>query len=327
MGAGAWGTALATTLAAKAQPVWLHSWQPEQAARLERDRVNALLPGVVLGPQVHVTSSYREALGQASWVLLVVPAQAMRSTLEHARSELQPGARLISACKGIEVGTNLLMHQVIAEVLGPDYGQSAVHLSGPSFAKEVAAGVPTNLVAAANSLPLAEAVQALLATERLRVYTSDDPIGVAVGGALKNVIAIAAGACAGLGFGYNAQAALITRGLAEMTRLALALGGRAQTLAGLSGLGDLILSSSYDVSRNRTLGALVGRGHSPLEALERLGGVAEGYATAQAVHELARVHSVDLPICEEVYQVLFEGKQVLSAVSDLLARPLKPEWT
>ena len=307
--------------------MWLHSWRPEQAARLQHERVNALLPGVVLDPRICITSNYRQALGQASWVLLVVPVQALRSTLEQARLELRSDARLVSACKGIEVGSNLLVHQVIAEVLGPAFGSGAVHLSGPSFAKEVAAGVPTNLVAAANSISLAEPVQSLLATERLRVYTSDDPIGVEVGGALKNVIAIAAGACAGLGLGYNAQAALVTRGLAEMTRLARALGGRAQTLAGLSGLGDLILSSSYDLSRNRTLGVLVGRGSAPQEALQGLGGVAEGYTTARAVHELADRHSVDLPICQEVYQVLYEEKPVLRAVSDLLARPLKQEWS
>ncbi len=327
LGAGAWGTALATVVAQNSARVWLHSWREEQARKLERERENvALLPGVALPSAIRVTSSYQEALDAADWVMLVVPTQALRATLEQARLWLPREAKLVSACKGIETSSLMLVHEIIGDVLGDRFVERTAHISGPSFAKEVAVRVPTNLVAASRQLALAEAVQAWLATDCLRVYTTSDPVGVEVGGSLKNVIAIAAGGAAGLGLGYNAQAALVTRGLAEMTRLALALGGQAQTLAGLSGLGDLILSSTYDVSRNRRLGVQVGRGMAIEQALTSLGGVAEGYATAAAVHSLALRRSVDLPICEEVYQVLYESKPLASAVSDLMARPLKREW-
>jgi len=328
LGAGAWGTALATVLARSQPAVWLHSHRADHATALSRDRENRrLLPGVALHPAVQVTHDYQVARARAELVLMVVPTQTLRQTLEQTRPSLDRGQVLVSACKGIETESRMLVHQVIADVLGADALERTVHLSGPSFASEVARQVPTNLVAAARDASLARRVQSLVATEWLRVYTSDDPIGVEVGGALKNVIAIAAGACAGLGLGYNAQAALVTRGLAEMTRLSLALGGHARTLAGLSGLGDLILSCSFAHSRNRELGVQVGRGVPLAEAFAALGGVAEGYATAQAVHEIAAESAADLPICDEVYQVLYQDKPVRRAVSDLMARPLKQEWT
>lgn len=327
-GAGAWGTALATVLARSQPRVWLHAHRADHAASLRRDRENRrLLPGVPLPATVEVTNDYQSALAGASTVFLVVPTQTLRQTLEQAAPSLRPDAVLVSACKGIETESRMLVHQIVAEVLGPSALERTVHLSGPSFASEVARQVPTNLVAACRDPVLAEAVQSLVATDWLRVYTSDDPIGVEVGGALKNVIAIAAGACAGLGLGHNAQAALVTRGLAEMTRLTLALGGQAQTLAGLSGLGDLILSCTFALSRNRELGVQVGRGVSLVEAFAALGGVAEGYTTAKAVHALAVDTNVDLPICDEVYQVLHGDKPVRRAVADLMARPLKKEWT
>lgn len=327
LGAGAWGTALATLLARSQSRVWLHAFRADHAADLQRERENRRhLPGVALLPAVEVTNDYQSALAHASTVLLVVPTQALRQTLEQAAPSLRREAVLVSACKGIETDSGMLVHQIVADVLGPDALERTVHLSGPSFASEVARQVPTNLVAACRDPGLAQAIQSLVSTDWLRVYTSDDPIGVEVGGALKNVIAIAAGACAGLGLGYNAQAALVTRGLAEMTRLTLALGGHAQTLAGLSGLGDLILSCTFALSRNRELGVQVGRGVPLAQAFEALGGVAEGYATAQAVHAIAVESAVDLPICDAVYQVLHGGKPVRTAVSDLMARPLKKEW-
>lgn len=328
LGAGAWGTALATVLGRSQPRVWLHAWRADHAAALQRDRENRrLLPGVPLHPTVEVTDDYQVALASAAYVLLVVPTQTLRQTLQLAGPSLHPDAVLVSACKGIEAESCMLVHQIVADVLGADVAERTVHLSGPSFASEVARNVPTNLVAASRDSGLAEAVQALVATDWLRVYTSNDPIGVEVGGALKNVIAVAAGACAGLGLGYNAQAALVTRGLAEMTRLSLALGGEAQTLAGLSGFGDLILSACFSLSRNRELGVQVGRGMALEDAFAALGGVAEGYATAKAAHEIAAESSVDLPICDEVYQVLHRQKPVRTAMSDLMARPLKKEWT
>lgn len=328
LGAGAWGTALATVLARSQPRVWLHAYRADHARTLERERENRrLLPGVTLSPAIAVTNDYQAALANAATVLLVVPTQTLRQTLEQAGPSLRRDAVLVSACKGIETESRMLVHEIIADVLGADLLERTVHLSGPSFAGEVARQTPTNLVAASADARLAQAVQLLVSTDWLRVYTSDDPIGVEVGGALKNVMAIAAGACAGLGLGYNAQAALITRGLAEMTRLTLALGGQAQTLAGLSGLGDLILSCTFAQSRNRELGVQVGRGVPLAEAFEALGGVAEGYSTAKAVHAIAVESGVDLPICEEVYQVLHAAKPVQTAVADLLARPLKKEWT
>lgn len=275
---------------------------------------------------VEVTHDYACAVSPAKWVFLVVPTQGLRETLIQAAPHLPEDVGLVSACKGVEIASLMLVHEVVADVLGETLAGRTVHLSGPSFAAEVAKQVPTNLVAAAGDTTLTEAVQALVSTDWLRVYTSDDAVGVEVGGALKNVIAIAAGACVGLGLGYNAQAALITRGLAEMTRLSQALGGRDQTLAGLSGLGDLILSCAFDRSRNRRLGVEVARGVDLDEALATLGGVAEGYTTVEAVHRLVLRHRVDLPICEEVYQVLHQNKPVALAMSDLMARPLKKEW-
>jgi glycerol-3-phosphate dehydrogenase (NAD(P)+) len=219
------------------------------------------------------------------------------------------------------------MEEVTADVLGPSVRERYSVLSGPSFAKEVAARLPTNVVVAASNEELSRTVQHRFATDRLRVYSSDDTAGVEVGGALKNVIAIAAGACDGLGFGHNTRAALITRGLAEIARIALAKGGSVLTLAGLAGMGDLVLTCTGDLSRNRTVGFEMGRGKTLEAVLHGLGHVAEGVRTAKSAHDLALRLNVELPICNEVYRVLYEGKSPLQAVSDVLTRPLKKEWT
>ncbi|HEX3855034.1 MAG TPA: NAD(P)H-dependent glycerol-3-phosphate dehydrogenase, partial [Polyangiaceae bacterium] len=264
-------------------------------------------------------------LRAASAVLLVVPTAAFRSTLEKARPFLPSDATLLIASKGIEPGSLMLLSEVVEAVLGAPARERTVVLSGPSFAKEVALGLPTSLVAAAHSAELATSVQQRLSSDHFRVYAGDDPIGVQVGGALKNVIAIAAGACDGLGFGYNTRAALITRGLAEVARLALAKGGHALTLAGLAGLGDLVLTCTGELSRNRTLGFELGRGVGLPEALAGLGHVAEGVVTADSAYHLAERLAVELPICGEVYRVLFEQKPVSDAVRAVLSRPLKRE--
>ncbi len=321
LGAGAWGTALARHLARGGDRVRLWSWQREHAEQLARERENkAFLRGFALDASIEPVHELALALGAARVVLIVVPTAAVRATLTRARAQLAPETLLVIASKGIEEASSRLLSEVVADVLGEAAAERCVVLSGPSFADEVARGLPTNLVAASQDADAALQVQRLLSGERLRVYTSPDPVGVQVGGALKNVIAIAAGASDGLGFGHNTRAALITRGLAEMARLATAKGGQASTLAGLAGLGDLVLTTGADLSRNRRVGLELARGSTLEAALASLGHVAEGVSTAASAYHLAQRLGVDLPITSEVYRVLYEGKPVAAAVSELLQR-------
>jgi glycerol-3-phosphate dehydrogenase (NAD(P)+) len=326
LGAGAWGTALARLQCERGEATRLWTWQAEHAEAMQRDRVNqAFLRGFSLPAGLDVSADLELTLRGASAVILVVPTAGFRDTLERARPFIEWDATLIIASKGIEPGSLMLLSEVAEAVMGPSARDRTVVLSGPSFAKEVALGLPTSLVAAAHSRELAERVQLRLSNDRFRVYAGDDPIGVQVGGALKNVIAIAAGACDGLGFGYNTRAALITRGLAEVARLALAKGGQAHTLSGLAGLGDLVLTCTGELSRNRTLGYELGRGTGLSDALSGLGHVAEGVVTAESAYHLAERLSVELPISSEVYRVLFEQKPVPEAVRAVLSRPLTRE--
>jgi glycerol-3-phosphate dehydrogenase (NAD(P)+) len=326
LGAGAWGTALARVLAEHGEAPRLWTWQPEHALAMRRERENReFLAGFSLHAAIDPNSDLEHTLRSANAVLVVVPTAAFRSTLEQARPFITSSATLIIASKGIEPGSLMLLTEVVESVLGYEARARTVVLSGPSFAKEVALGLPTSLVVAGVSEELATRVQQRLSSDRFRVYAGDDPIGVQVGGALKNVIAIAAGACDGLGFGYNTRAALITRGLAEVARLALAKGGHVLTLAGLAGLGDLVLTCTGELSRNRTVGYELGRGKSLADAVGELGHVAEGVVTAESAYHLAARLGVDLPISSEVYRVLFEGKPVSEAVRAVLSRPLKRE--
>ncbi|HVJ20932.1 MAG TPA: NAD(P)H-dependent glycerol-3-phosphate dehydrogenase [Polyangiaceae bacterium] len=326
LGAGAWGTALSLVLAEHEPRVALWTWQAEHARELERDRENrAFFPGFPLPPAVQPTADLGQALVGASLVVLVVPTPAYRATLERMRAFLPPECPIVTCSKGVEAGTQMLLSEVAESVLGPSARERILFLSGPSFAQEVARRLPTNVVMAAFSHELSMSLQSRLSSERFRVYSSDDPIGVQVGGALKNVIAIAAGACDGLGFGHNTRAALITRGLAEMARLAIAKGGNVLTLAGLSGLGDLVLTCTGELSRNRTVGFELGRGKTLDVVLQELGHVAEGVTTAESAYHLAQQLSVDLPISTEVYRVLYENKPVSQAVRDVLSRPLRKE--
>ncbi len=325
LGAGAWGTALSLSLAERG-PIRLFTADEAHAEALRRARENrAFLPGFALPPNVEPSADLAETLLGAELVVLALPSLAIRDVLQRAR-DLLPPVPLVIASKGIEPKSWMLLTEVVEDVLGPEASARALVLSGPSFALEVAKKLPTNVVVAAKSRGLSVAVQARLSTERLRIYSSDDPVGVQVGGALKNVIAIAAGACDGLGFGHNTRAALITRGLAEMARLAIAKGGNVLTLAGLAGLGDLVLTCTGELSRNRTVGVELGRGGRLSEVLGGLGHVAEGVPTAEAAHRLAERLGVELPISSEVYRVLFEGKPVAVAVEDVLHRPLRAEW-
>lgn len=326
LGAGAWGTALARVLAERGESPRLWTWQLAHATAMQSERENReFLPGFPLPPAIEPTADLARALTGADAALLVVPTSGFRETLERARPHLAPGAAIIIASKGIEPGSLMLLSEVVEAVLGAEARARVVVLSGPSFAKEVAQGLPTSIAAASTSEPLALHVQHRFSSDHFRVYAGEDPVGVQVGGALKNVIAIAAGACDGLGFGYNTRAALITRGLAEVARLALAKGGHVLTLAGLAGLGDLVLTCTGELSRNRTVGYELGRGKGLHEALGELGHVAEGVVTADSAYHLAERLNVDLPICSEVYRVLFEGKPVSEAVRAVLSRPLKRE--
>jgi len=289
-------------------------------------RENAeFFPGFLLDDAIRPTSDLTEALSNADLVVFALPTRAFRSVLEQAGPALPNGVPLVSATKGIENDTLLLMTEVMSEVLGERPAATAAALSGPSFAREVGLGMPTNVVVAAKHLEVAQQVQRRFSTERFRVYTSDDLLGVQLGGALKNVIAIAAGVCDALGFGHNSRAALITRGIAEMTRLAVRRGANPLTLSGLAGVGDLVLTCTGELSRNRTVGYELGRGASLPSILEGLGHVAEGVPTTRSAYDLARHLGVDMPITVEVFKVLFEDKAPLDALRDLVGRPLRGE--
>jgi glycerol-3-phosphate dehydrogenase (NAD(P)+) len=325
LGAGAWGTALAHHLATHGHPTRLWAHRQEFAEALERTRHNPLLPHAALAAGIAVSHRFDEVLDQADAVVLATPCHTVREVLGALADAWPARATLITAAKGIENDTLLTVSEVARQVLGSRLAEPVVVFSGPSFAREVVEGQPTNVVAASEDDASAERVQILFSHGRLRVYTSADPAGVQIGGALKNVIAIAVGASDGLGLGNNARAALITRGVSEIGRLAVAKGGQALTVAGLAGLGDLVLTCTGELSRNRTVGLELGRGRPLAHVLGSLGHVAEGVTTARSAHDLAQALGVDLPICAQVCQVLYDGKLPRDAVDDLLRRPLKRE--
>jgi glycerol-3-phosphate dehydrogenase (NAD(P)+) len=326
LGAGAWGTALAKVLADKQNPTFLWSHTPALARSINERRVNErYLPSASLPPTLRATADLEEALHAAEIVVVVVPSHALRDVVVDARKFIPTNALLCSATKGIENDSLMLMSEVLMDVLGRDVEHRLTYLSGPSFAKEVAAGQPTAVTVAGKSAAETLVVQHAFATERLRVYSSEDVVGVEIGGALKNVVAIAAGALDGLGFGHNARAGVITRGLAEIARVAMAKGGSPLTLAGLSGLGDLILTCTGDLSRNRTVGFELGRGRTLEDILATLGHVAEGVKTAKSAYDLGRKLDVEMPVTTEVYKVLYEQKPAFQAVVDVMNRALRKE--
>lgn len=326
IGAGAWGTALAKLLADKGNPTAIWAHHAELAERIQRERQNhRYLPNVALPASLRATSDLEDALRGAELVVIVVPSHALREVVRAAGPYIPQGALLCSATKGIENESLMLMSEVLVDELGPEAEPRLSYLSGPSFAREVAAGQPTAVVVAGKSPQTTHVVQRMLATERFRVYSSEDVVGVEVGGALKNVIAIAAGICDGLGLGHNARAGLITRGLAEIGRMAAAKGASPLTLAGLSGMGDLVLTCTGELSRNRTVGLELGKGRKLDEILAGLGHVAEGVKTAKSAYELAGKLGVSMPIVVEVYRMLYEGKPPPQAVVDLMTRALTKE--
>jgi glycerol-3-phosphate dehydrogenase (NAD(P)+) len=325
LGAGAWGTALAKLLAEKGNQVVLWAIEPDVADSVETGHVNRYLPGFTLPQNLGATTDAEKALTGASMVLLVIPSHATRGALQQVGPLLPKGVPLVSATKGIENDSLMLMHEVLRDTLGDERLGDYVALSGPSFAKEVASRHPTAVVIAGKNPHVVERVQTAFSSDVFRAYSSDDLVGVETAGALKNVIAIAAGAADGLGFGFNTRAALITRGLAEIARVAVAKGASPLTIAGLAGMGDLVLTCTGDLSRNRTIGFELGRGKRLEDAIRELGHVAEGVKTAQSAHDLSHRMGVDMPITEQVYLALFEDKPARDAVSELMGRALRPE--
>lgn len=326
VGSGAWGTALGHLMAHQGAEVLAWAYEPEVVEQINlRHENETFLPGFKLPDQYRATGSLEEAVSGKDLVLVVAPSHVLRSVMKEAAAFLAPGTPIVSATKGIENDSLMLMSEVLEEVLAPDHHPYLAYLSGPSFAKEVASQLPTAVSIASASGELADRVQAMMAAPYFRTYSTTDVIGVELGGALKNVMAIAAGACDGLGFGYNTVTALITRGLAEMNRLATKMGAHPLTLAGLAGMGDLVLTCMGGLSRNRTVGQKLGKGMTLEEITQDMKQVAEGVRTARSAHQLARREAIEMPITSTVFAMLYEGLPAATAVETLMSRSLKRE--
>ncbi len=326
VGAGSWGTALAIALAPRFDSIHLWAHDCQRAAEIEQLRKNRrYLPGFCLPEHVHVSGDLAVAITGADILLMVVPSSHLAAVAQKLRPHLDAHTRVVSATKGIEQDTLRRMSQVIRDVLGDAPSAPIAVLSGPTFAREVAAGEPAAVVIASEDARAAEHIQHAFSTPALRLYASTDVIGVELGAALKNVIAIGAGICRGLGLGSNSVAALVTRGLAEITRLAVTLGGNARTLSGLAGLGDLVLTATGDLSRNRFVGIQLGKGRELRDILAGMTMVAEGVGTCRAAHRLGIENRVDLPIINKMYHVLHESKDPRQALRELMDRPLTSE--
>ena len=326
IGAGAWGTALAQLMADQGSDVMMWAYEKEVADDINNHHENKIfLPNAPLSERLRGTNSLEEAVTGQDLILLVCPSHVMRRVMTEAATYLPEGVPLVSAAKGIENDTLMTMSEVLQDVLPGKLHPMLGFLSGPSFAKELAAGQPTAVSVAASDEQVAVSVQNMMAAPYFRVYTSTDVVGVELGGALKNVVAIASGAADGMGFGYNAAAAIVTRGLAEVTRLAVKRGAHPLTLAGLAGMGDLVLTCMGGLSRNRTVGQKLGQGMTIEEVTADMRQVAEGVKTARSVYRLAQREGVDMPICAAVYRLLYEGASVKEAVSGLMTRSLKKE--
>ncbi len=329
IGAGAWGTALADSFSQFGHEVMLWIFEADLCARMSSHHENDLyLPGIALHENLRFTSNLAEAATAGQDVLVsVMPSHVVRAVWKTLAPSVHGETIIASATKGIEEKTLLLPGHIIAECVSEAGGgeRALVCLSGPTFARELAQGKPTVIVAASGNSGAANAIQETLSAPHFRIYTGADPIGTQLGGALKNVIALAAGIVDGMEFGLNTRAALIVRGLAEIARLGVAMGGRAETFAGLAGMGDLVLTCTGDLSRNKTVGVRLGRGEPLQKILESMTAVAEGVSTVPAAVGLADRFGVEMPICREVHAVLFDGRNPRDAVHDLMARPLRAE--
>ena len=325
IGTTAWGTTLAVMLAATGLEVILWARTEDEAARLNRDRENAAhLPAVSFPERLRTTSSAAEALEGAELAILAVPSQTMRGNLNTIKRHFEESTLILTISKGIETETAKRMSEVIADELGSRSERIAV-LSGPNFAREVVQGLPAATVIAAANIESAERIQRAMSSPNFRAYVNDDVVGVEIAGALKNVIALATGMSDGLGYGDNTRAAVITRGLAEITRLGVAAGARPLTFAGLAGIGDLVATCTSQLSRNRFVGQELARGRSLREITSSMSGIAEGVGTAAAARRLAHRLGVEMPVTEQVYRVLFDGLAVKEGVPALMERDLKHE--
>ncbi len=326
LGAGSWGTALAKLTADRGFPTRLWARNAELAESIERERTNArYLPGFTLPPTLRATADLAGAMKDADLVLFVVPTHGVRNVLEHALPFLPAQATVLSAIKGIEEGTLMLVSEIFEEVVPKPDHYRLTYLGGPSFAKEVAAQMPTAVSIAGHDHDHVNRARDLLSTDRFRVYTTEDVLGVEVGGALKNVIAIAVGVSDGMGFGHNSRAGLITRGLNEINRVAITVGANPLTIAGLSGMGDLVLTCTGDLSRNRQVGLKLGHGQKLPEILSSMNMVAEGVRTAHSAHDLSVKRGIEMPITNEVYKMLYEHKEPKDVLQSLMSRPLRAE--
>ena len=326
IGGGSFGTSFAILLAGKGYSVRLWVYEEDLAAEMKETRVNRLyLPGHKIPDNVSPSCSMEEVLREPDMILQVCPSHVVRRVMEQAYRYFPKDVPVVSASKGIENDTLMTVDEILFDILPGRFHKYLAYVSGPSFAKEVAAGVPTVVVAASRNLEVAQTVQETLATPTFRVYTSEDVAGVELGGALKNVIAIAAGAAAGLGLGHNTRAALITRGLAEITRLAVKKGANPLTLSGLAGVGDLVLTCTGELSRNRTVGFELGQGKSLKEILDSMKMVAEGVKTTKSAYDLSVKEGVEMPITEQTYNILYRDTSAADAVFALMTRRLKHE--
>lgn len=327
LGAGAWGTALAKVLADKGDPVQMYCRRPDLVAQINGEQVNGrYLPSAKLPTNLTATVDPEEALSGASMVVFVAPSHATREVAQLVAKKVPKSVPIVSATKGIENGSLTFVDEILAAELPGETHHHFAFLSGPSFAKELAAGLPTGVVIAAENEGVRNDVMKRFHASYMRTYASEDIPGVECGGAIKNVIAIAAGCADGLGFGHNTRAMLITRGLSEMVKLSLARGGQAITLAGLAGMGDLVLTCCGELSRNRTVGLELGKGRKLPDIVQSLGHVAEGVKTTKSAYDLAKKLNLELPIVTETYRVLYEDKPVLDALKDLMGRELSSEF-
>lgn len=330
IGAGSWGTALAILLAQKGHEVRLWGHRKEHMELLARQRENRkYLEGIPFPENLIPVDTLEDAITGTTIILMVVPSHSFRKIFQQIQPLLKDGMRIVSAVKGIENITLKTMTQIVEEIIGRNTADKRNIkigvLSGPSFAQEVARGVPTAVTLGFRDLQIAKELQDVMVTDSFRIYTSRDVIGLEISAALKNIVAIAAGVCDGLGYGLNTRAALITRGLAEIKRLGTALGADTDTFSGLSGLGDLILTCTGNLSRNRMVGVMLGQGKSIEQVKSEMRMVAEGIKTTQSVYDLAKKMKIEMPILEQIYSILFEGKKCSEAVKDLLQRELKDE--